>query len=379
VRCSIRTVIFRASWTCHSSQGPNLGVEPTPNPVEAGKKAAIKARQTAADGEAEIDILYQNERGGFLCGIALFSSKALGNLDPAPWTNRYHKPSPTDIHTAQVPDPSWQWAWPEWRINHDEGVDQGGWEYSFMFSKKFSWHGAKWWNSFVRRRAWIRRRVKKLEEEVPSDPHMLNTEYFDIRPASQASQRSRSHSRGHSRSASATGSMLGSRASTSRFSKGEWLDDGEPQEIESVEVLLGVLRRARIDREKLEAVDNYLEHADQDLVHLRDEMGEIMRLFVFQASRKLLLAHLTHTLDTTIEELGREDSPRLRERREHLAAAIREADEEVRKLAYWSDVKEMVEKGESKGAVDEENGWSPEDWQGVDQSGPAAPGGRKLP
>jgi hypothetical protein len=161
----------------------------------------------------------------------------------------------------------------------------------------------------------------------------------------------------------------------SQFSKLEGVEageDGEDLEIENIDTLLAVLRRARIDREKLEAVENYLEHAGQDLAQLKNEMGEIMRIFVFQASRRLLLAHMTRTFDDIIEKLEREDSPQLRERREHLAAAIKGADEEVRKLAYWSDVKDMVEGGESKSAVDEEKGWR-EEWQGVDQSGPAAP------
>jgi len=173
--------------------------------------------------------------------------------------------------------------------------------------------------------------------------------------------------------------MLGSRASMSQFSKFEEVEVDEALEIESIDTLLAVLRRARIDREKLEAVENYVEHATQDLVHLKDEMGEIMRIFVFQASRKLLLAHLTRTLDGTTEALERDNLPRLRERREYLAAAIKGADDEVRKLAYWSDVKDMVEGGESKGAVDEEKGWGDEEWRGVDQSGPAAPMKGKTP
>src|SRR5690625_4381834 len=100
--------------------------------------------------ETAIDILYENERGGFLCGIALFSSQALGGLDPPAWStcslavhgqstytyvltpfstaNAYHKTSPTSIYTAQVPDPTWEWVWPEWRVNHQEGMDDDGWE-----------------------------------------------------------------------------------------------------------------------------------------------------------------------------------------------------------------------------------------------------------
>ncbi|KAG8427804.1 hypothetical protein J3459_006339 [Metarhizium acridum] len=67
----------------------------------------IMPKQPSETREVAIDVLYENERGGFMCGIALFSSKALGGLDPPAWTNAYHKPSLTNIYTAVVPDPSW--------------------------------------------------------------------------------------------------------------------------------------------------------------------------------------------------------------------------------------------------------------------------------
>ena len=68
----------------------------------------------------------------------------------------------------------------------------------------------------------------------------------------------------------------------------------------------------------------------------------------------------------------------LRKRHEALKAAIKHADEEVRRLAYWSDVKQMAESGESQGAVDTDAGWQ-RGWEGVDQSGPSEPNSGKLP
>ncbi|KAL2262416.1 hypothetical protein VTK26DRAFT_1410 [Humicola hyalothermophila] len=315
--------------------------------------------------ESAIDILYENQRGGFLCGIPLFSSKALGNLDPPAWTNYAHKPSPTDIHTAQVPDPSWEWAWPEWRINHDEGADEDGWEYSFAFSKHFSWHKARWWNSFVRRRAWIRKRVKKDAGYLGPDPHMLNPAYFSVRPSSEIA-RDRSPSR-----ASRTSSLRGSRLSMSTVNRESV---GQPV-IEHVDDLLRVLRMSRIDREKIEAVDNYLENAQDDLGGLQDAMHDIMSLFVFQASRRVLLTRLTEVYDDAVSQrTKREDGSRdLEQRVKNLAAAVQHADEEVRRLEYWSDIKGMAEEGDSKGAVDRKQGWKDDKWQGVDRSGPSAP------
>ncbi|KAL2130470.1 hypothetical protein VTI74DRAFT_6356 [Chaetomium olivicolor] len=338
--------------------------EPTPR-VETGLSQVVT--QTTQDGtrpktpESAIDILYENQRGGFLCGIPLFSSMALGNLDPPAWTNYAHKPSPTDIHTAQVPDPSWEWAWPAWRINHDEGVDEDGWQYSFAFCKKFSWHKARWWNSFVRRRAWIRKRVKKNTGYL-QDPHMLNTEYFTVRPSSEIARE---------RSPSRASSHRGSRLSMSTAD----MEGAEKPAIEHADDLLGVLRVSRIDREKIEAVDNYLKNAQDELEGLQDIMHEIMSLFVFQASRRVLLTRLTEVYDKTVVEQskkGKNTDAELDRRVKHLAAAVRHADEEVRRLEYWSDVKGMAGEGDSKGAVDQKQGWDPT-WQGADKSGPAAP------
>ncbi|KAL2757923.1 hypothetical protein ACRALDRAFT_2025609 [Sodiomyces alcalophilus JCM 7366] len=333
--------------------------------------------RTREEPESAIDILWENERGCFLCGIALFSSAALGNLDPSPWTNQYNKTSPTNIRTAQVPDPLWEWAWPEWHINREEGVatDEFGWEYSFMFHGKFSWHGPRWWNSFVRRRAWIRKRVKKKAEDVPSDPHMLHTDYFEITPA-----RSRSPSTGTRPASNASWqsrASVYSKASGSRFSRDENTPE-QPPDIRDMDTLMMALRAARIDREKVEAVENYLEHAEDGLEPLQHEMHHIMGIFVFQVSRRLLLRRLTQVHDEMGKLEEKDQTDALRVKRERLGAAIKRADEEVKRLSYWSDIKGVTVSGESQGAVESSEGWG-KDWEGLDQSGPAHIDSGKLP
>ncbi len=283
--------------------------------------------------------------------MALFSSMALGNLDPPAWTNFAHRPSPTDITTAQVPDPSWDWAWPEWRINHDDGMDEDGWEYSFAFARGFSWHKAQWWNSFVRRRAWIRRRVKKNGGYIAQDPLLLNPEYFSVRPSSELA-RDRSPSRASS-AANAEGAEQ---------QQGQQQQQQQQQpEIEDIEELLRVLRESRIDREKIEAVDSYLAHAQDNLRGLEEIMHEIMTLFVFQASRRVLLSKLTEVYDKAAADSQKKSSadPGLDEKVKNLAAAVKHADEEVRRLEYWSDVKGMAEEGSAKGASNGKQGWDP--------------------
>ncbi|CZR59736.1 uncharacterized protein PAC_09630 [Phialocephala subalpina] len=322
--------------------------------------------------KSAIDVLYENQRGGFLCGMALFSAKALGNLDPSPWTNIVHKTSPTDTSNAQVPDPSWEWAWKEWIINRENDVDSDGWEYSFAFSKKFSWHGPKWWNSFVRRRAWIRKRVKKHAGYAKNEAHMLNPDYFTIH-----STQERSRSVGSSIPASEQHRL-------SFYSRNEDEEKLEPEDICDIGALMTALRRARIDREKTEAVESFIEHGGDDLYYLRDNMHDIMRMFIFQESRRSLLTHLLKICNEAMEkqkennEKGKEDiDPAIQRRHENLEAAVHHADEEVKRLEYWSDVKDMAEKGETKGAADESQGWDSR-WTGLDGSGPKEVWSHKL-
>lgn len=307
-------------------------------------------------------MLYENERGGILCGIPLFSPAALGQLDPPHWTNSVHKPSPTGIDTAQVPDPSWTWVWPEWHINKDVDVDENGWEYSFMFAKAFSWHSARWYNSCVRRRAWTRKRVKRDAELESNGPHMLNAEYFTVRPSMDTI-----HSVGKA-------SSHLSKASRARISISSWVSakSGEKPDIEDIEALMSILKGSRIDREKLEAVDNFLEHGEEEISHLQHKMHDIMANLVFQASRRTLLFELDRVYDQALEELRDNGTERLQRRSNHLRSAVRHADEECRRLEYWSDVKEVVRKGGTMTATDKGEGWD-ESWMGVDNSGPPEP------
>lgn len=320
---------------------------------------------TPKDDESAIDILYENQRGGFLCGIPLFSSKALGNLDPSPWTNSAKKTSATNVTNAQVPDPSWEWAWKDWSINHTDEVDENGWEYSFMFAKFFSWHGPTWYSSCVRRRAWIRKRVKKHARYHVQDSHMLNADYFTIHPAME-----RSRSPG-----STLGETARKRYSVAQLARQEMEQETALEDVTDIPSLIKALKAAIIDREKIEAVKSFIEHGGDELYYLRDKMHDIMGMFIFQTSRKLLLSYLLNALHEAteqqkadIESKKEPDTTKLR-RLENLEAAVKHADEEVKRLEFWSDVKEMAERGVTKGAVDEDQGWD-ETWAGIDRSGP---------
>lgn len=346
------------------SEGPGqdeeaLDIEERGRMLEVPK---IAIANPPKEPESAIDILYENQRGGFLCGIPLFSAQALGSLDPGPWTNAALKPSATNITNAQVPDPSWQWAWKDWVINHQDGVDEDGWEYSFAFSRQFSWHGPHSWNSFVRRRAWTRKRIKK-QSGYQDNEQGMNDGYFTIRPPT--------------RSKSRASSLRGSQRNRSSMQSSRQGGDDEPitGDIEDITSLLSVLRRCRIDREKLEAVENFIEHGGEEIYHLQERMHDIMNMFIFQASRRLLLAHLLTIFNEALEsqqddkEMKRQTDPLRQRKLDHLAEAVKHADEEVKKLEFWSDVKKIADSGATKGAVDEAQGWD-EKWTGLDRSGP---------
>lgn len=64
---------------------PNTLIEPTPQAFH-GNHPQVMTKKPHIERETAIDILYENERGGFLCGIALFSGRALGGLDPPAWS-----------------------------------------------------------------------------------------------------------------------------------------------------------------------------------------------------------------------------------------------------------------------------------------------------
>ncbi len=331
-----------------------------------GQSSTNSRKKANAERELAIDVLYENQRGSYLCGKALFSSKALGAADFPPWTNVAQKPSATNITNAQVPDPSWEWAWPGWSINHSDEVDEDGWEYSFAFSKKnfWSWHGPRWYNSFVRRRAWIRKRVKKNSGYLVPEAHKLNSDYFTIHPAMS-----------RSRSPSKAPSMSDGKYSIGQLARQDVENDVHREDIRDIGQLMTALKRSRIDREKTEAVENFIKNGGDDLYYLAEKMHEIMSQFIFQASRRSLLAHLSTLFDEETQRLkeNAEDKKGVsteKGRIDTFGAALEAADKEVKRLEFWSDIKDMAEQGETQGAVDQSQGWDRRKWIGLDDSGP---------
>jgi hypothetical protein len=156
-------------------------------------------------------------------------------------------------------------------------VDEEGWSYSFSFSPVFAWHGNHvWFHSFVRRRRWLRKRVKippqnssstsargitdfdsSCEGSVERAGHRLNSDYFTI------------HSRGSA--------GVNAKKKRSVLEGNDWGgvsdESDEETEITDIGTLMSVAKKARLDREKIEAVVQFVAAADDDIVYLPEKVS----------------------------------------------------------------------------------------------------------
>lgn len=100
-----------------------------------------------------------------------------------------------------------------------------------------------------------------------------------------------------------------------------------------------------------------------------------MSHFLFQTSRRQLLTMLMQKFEAASnhreEHLRRGEAEDEREKRDIdiLLQAVKAADEEVKRLEYWSDIRDIARQGQTIGASGEAYGWGHE-WQGIDNSGP---------
>jgi hypothetical protein len=188
-------------------------------------------------------------------------------------------------------------------------------------------------------------------------------------PASNTdSNTKQARSRSRSRAITLANTVGDSSRYSMALSKHELEEELRNEDICDISSLMGILRICRIDREKMEAVESFIKHGGDELHYLAEHMHEIMNHFIFQASRRLLLSNLMKNFDEALEK-EKGDGESMKKRAESLEAAVKAADEEVKRLEYWSDVKEMAESGTTKGAVDSGQGWRG-NWEGADNSGP---------
>lgn len=102
-----------------------------------------------------------------------------------------------------------------------------------------------------------------------------------------------------------------------------------------------------------------------------------MSLCIFQNSRRYILTMLSEKL-TAAEKLrdehtahNEEISAQEQQKITNLENAIAAADEQVKRLEYWSDVRDMARSGTTSFATDAQV-WGYAKWRGLDASGPEA-------
>jgi hypothetical protein len=202
---------------------------------------------------AHIDVLYENQRGWFVFGLPLFSSRALWNLkiDQSPWVDSKFKPSAVNITNAQLPDPSWVWEWKSWYVDMSHDVDEEGWQYSLWF-RGAAWHGNHpWFHSFVRRRRWLRKRIKQnLPPKTKENRERLFGETFSIGTTLARTM------------TSATG------LDSSQDGQQQSFDE----EIKDVPTLMRKLKKAAIDREKIIFINKFIEEGGEELHYLAEQV-----------------------------------------------------------------------------------------------------------
>ncbi|KAM5475976.1 hypothetical protein MauCBS54593_000659 [Microsporum audouinii] len=273
--------------------------------------------ESQQQSESEIDILYENQRGWFFFGKPIFSRNSLLNLDPPAWMTANFEQSPVTIANAQVPDPSWEWDWKTWYVDMSYDVDEEGWQYSFSFASKFAWHGTHpWCHSFVRRRRWLRRRVRRPKHKPAkgiNGSRLLGSREQSIVSAGEAGT-------------NYTGRL-------SRMSMDEWEERVAPEDITNVAILFKAIRIATLDRERINAVREFIHRGGDGLVLLEDKMPEILSMLLFQSSRRQLVKLLKQSMDEIPQ-----DSPDESERtmRENLHKAYRAGDRLMRESLTWN-------------------------------------------
>ncbi|RUS28123.1 hypothetical protein BC938DRAFT_482284 [Jimgerdemannia flammicorona] len=104
----------------------------TPPPGESGHRVSITKKHplyVETDAEAPVEMEEEEETPTEIQLQILISPishyHSLVQVDPPPWSDKDMKYTPMDIHTYQLPDPTWEWVHAQWLIDMSGDVDEG--------------------------------------------------------------------------------------------------------------------------------------------------------------------------------------------------------------------------------------------------------------
>jgi hypothetical protein len=124
--------------------------------------------------------------------------------------------------------------------------------------------------------------------------------------------------------------------------------EGPPEDIQNIASLLKALRRATVDREKIDHVKEFVNEGGEELVYLKDHIADIMSFLVFQNSRRQLLTYLKETANEARkhrqwhEKDHKPESDVESRRTDNLLAAVDAANSQIGDLEFWSDRKHVL-------------------------------------
>lgn len=130
---------------------------------------ALIQQWQASHGGVFYDVLVENQRGVNVLGAPLYlANLLLPVIDPGPFqavTGARVLIPHHNLEHYHLPDPTWHWGWDEWYVLMLDDVDDQGWVYARMFFllRWGLWKGRYYHGNFIRRRLWVRKRVKAPE------------------------------------------------------------------------------------------------------------------------------------------------------------------------------------------------------------------------
>ncbi|KAJ8326266.1 hypothetical protein BDV3_005830 [Batrachochytrium dendrobatidis] len=197
------------SAASHSSSSASSSIL---SPTSHGAGTALRAAKMP---DIVCDVIYENQRGTSLFGAPKFSKKSLLPTDFPAYSDKQGG-FVVDLKLFQC-RPTWEWV-SDWMVDMNGDVDQEGWCYGLQFISD-KWSGTCRTSHYVRRRKWIRMRRMKGASSATSGSL----------PSATAT--------------TPTGSVNGAGAN-------------------SLDELIVKMQRARIDRERITDLKNYLLLAD---------------------------------------------------------------------------------------------------------------------
>lgn len=181
--------------------------------------------------------------------------------------------------------------------------------------------------------------MRKDKEGTLEAAHHLNNDYFTI------------HSKPRDRSPASASNPEAMLARPVSFSSFQSIQEEltAPDEVKDIPSLMRAIKLAKIDREKVDYVKEFIQEGGDEVFYLEEHMSEIMASLVFQNSRRQILTFLKDSADKAQkhrDEHDAEDRPEgedEKRRIDNLLKAADAADQQIHGLEYWSDRKHVLQ------------------------------------